>query len=73
MAKPDNREDNVAHLQEMTKDTLRKIEETKDYLEEFGDEISSGEAATLKAKNERRKESVQKFRSELKDEARDNE
>lgn len=69
MAKPDNRADNVPHLQEMTKDTLRNIEETEEYLEEFGDEISEGEKRTLQAKNERRRNSVQKFRNEIKDEA----
>jgi small acid-soluble spore protein (thioredoxin-like protein) len=71
MAKPDNRSDNVAHLQEMTKDTLQKLHDTEDYLAEFGAEIPQHEKETLLAKNERRKESVQKFRNEIKDEAHD--
>jgi small acid-soluble spore protein (thioredoxin-like protein) len=72
MAKPDNRSDNVPHLQEMTKDTLQKVNDTEQYLAEFGAEIPQHEKETLLAKNERRRDSVQAFRSEIKDEANDN-
>jgi len=70
MAKPDNRADNVPHLQEAIQNTLRKKHDTEDYLSEFGDEIPVSEKETLLAKNERRAAAIEKFRSEVKDEAR---
>lgn len=69
MAKPDNRSDNVEHLQKMTQDTLQNMSKTEQYLNEFGEEIPEQEKETLLAKNERRKASVRKFRNEIKDEA----
>ncbi|WP_439116450.1 small acid-soluble spore protein Tlp [Paenibacillus antri] len=69
MAKPDNREDNVPHLQEAIQNTLKKQHDTEDYLEEFADEIPVSEKETLLAKNERRQAAIEKFRSEVKDEA----
>jgi len=71
MAKPDDRSDNVAHLVEMTKDTIKNIHEAEDYLSEFGDEIPAKEKEDILAKNERRRESIAKFRREIKDEAHD--
>lgn len=70
MAKPDNRADNVPHLQESIKNTLGKLHDTEEYLEEFGDEISASEKENLTEKNERRRDAVEKFRREVKDEAR---
>ncbi|WP_309118341.1 small acid-soluble spore protein Tlp [Paenibacillus sp.] len=69
MAKPDNREDNVPHLQKAIQNTLKKKHDTEDYLGEFADEIPVSEKETLLAKNERRQEAIEKFRSEVKDEA----
>jgi len=69
MAKPDNRADNVPHLQKAIQNTLKAKHDTEDYLEEFGDEIPVSEKETLLAKNERRQEAIEKFRSEVKDEA----
>ena len=37
MAKPDNREDNVEHLQQAVQNTIENYREAEDYLEEFGD------------------------------------
>ncbi|HZG56993.1 small acid-soluble spore protein Tlp [Paenibacillus sp.] len=69
MAKPDNRADNVPHLQKAIQNTLKKKHATEEYLEEFGDEIPTSEMETLLEKNERRQAAVEKFRSEVKDEA----
>ena len=69
MAKPDDRSDNVEKLQENVQNTLQNLHETEDYLNKFSDELSSKERHNLEAKNERRKNSIDSFRSEIKDEA----
>lgn len=70
MAKPDNRADNVEHLQEHVQNTIDNLEEAEAYLSEHAEEISGEEAANIRAKNERRRESIKGLRSEIKDEAR---
>ncbi|MNO99561.1 Small, acid-soluble spore protein Tlp [compost metagenome] len=70
MAKPDNRKDNVAHLQNAVQNTIENYQEAKDYLEEFGDEISTQEKTQIEEKNERRKHSISGFKEEIKDESR---
>jgi small acid-soluble spore protein (thioredoxin-like protein) len=71
MAKPDNREDNVEHLQEHVQNTIDNLEESQEYIEEFGDEISKKELGHIVDKNERRRESIAGFREEIIDEAAD--
>lgn len=61
---PDDRSDNVEKLQEMivnTDDNIRKAEATMDNLS--GEELSR-----VEAKNERRRESIEAMRAEIKDE-----
>ncbi|MGM1044614.1 small acid-soluble spore protein (thioredoxin-like protein) [Paenibacillus uliginis N3/975] len=70
MPKPDNREDNVHRLQDAVQDTIENFREAKDYLNEFGDEISESEKEQILEKNERRKKSISGFREEIKDEAK---
>lgn len=65
--KPDDRSDNVEKLQEMianTDDNIRKAEQTMHNL-------SGEELAQVEAKNERRRESMEAMRSEIKDEVSD--
>lgn len=69
MPKPDNRKDNVAHLQNAVQDTIENFREAKEYLNEFGEEISSSEKEQILEKNNRRKKSIDGFRDEIKDEA----
>jgi small acid-soluble spore protein (thioredoxin-like protein) len=69
MAKPDNRADNVDHLQEHVKNTIDNLEEAEGYLDEHADEISSEEINNITNKNENRRESISGFREEIKDEA----
>ncbi len=71
MAKPDNRADNVEHLQKAVQNTLENLHEAEDYLSEHADEIGSTELNQIRSKNERRRESIQGFREEIKDEAHD--
>jgi small acid-soluble spore protein (thioredoxin-like protein) len=69
LAKPDNRADNEAHLQEHIDHTLENLREAEDYLDEQSDEITSNENQDIEAKNDRRKESINGFIAEKKDEA----
>lgn len=69
MAKPDNRADNVEHLQQNIQNTQDNLNEAEDYLNEFASEISSQEREQIEDKNERRKRSIEGFREEVKDEA----
>lgn len=69
MAKPDNRADNVDHLQKSIDNTIENLNEAEDYLSEHADEISPQEREQIASKNERRRESLDAFRSEIKDEA----
>lgn len=70
MSKEDNRKDNVEHLQNAIENTIENYQEAKDYLEEFGDEISAKEKTQINEKNERRKHSISGFQEEIKDESR---
>ncbi|MBW5467199.1 small acid-soluble spore protein Tlp [Brevibacillus formosus] len=69
MAKPDDRSDNAEKLQQMISNTEENIRESEDYLTAHAGEISAEEKATLEAKNERREESIEGFRAEIKDES----
>jgi len=69
MAKPDNRGDNEAHLQEHIDHTIANLHEAEDYLDEHASEITAEEKQIIKAKNDRRKESIRSFIAEKKDES----
>jgi small acid-soluble spore protein (thioredoxin-like protein) len=69
LAKPDNRADNEAHLQEHIDHTIANLQDDEDYLDEHADEITSDEKQMIEAKNDRRKESINGFVAEKKDEA----
>ncbi|WP_248925582.1 small acid-soluble spore protein Tlp [Paenibacillus hamazuiensis] len=71
MAKPDNRSDNVEHLQQHINHTIENLEEAEEYLDEHADEISPEEKSSILEKNEHRRESLQAFREEIRDEATD--
>ncbi|MGO4271968.1 small acid-soluble spore protein Tlp [Paenibacillus sp. TAF58] len=68
MAKPDNREDNPARLQNAIDHTIANLHEAEDYLDEHADEITADEKESIESKNERRKESISGFIEEKKDE-----
>ncbi|MFP4974869.1 small acid-soluble spore protein Tlp [Paenibacillus sp. CN-4] len=67
--KPDNRSDNVKHLQKNIHNTIENYREAQDYLSEHADEITGAEKSQIEAKNERRLDSIRGFREEVKDEA----
>ncbi|MDP4106490.1 MAG: small acid-soluble spore protein Tlp [Bacillota bacterium] len=64
--KPDDRSDNVEKLQEMICNTIENMEEAEESLD-FTD--SEEQRQMIEAKNERRRESIDSFRAEVKDEA----
>lgn len=70
VAKPDDRSDNVEHLQDAVQNTIENLNEAEDYLSEHADEIGSTERSRIEEKNGNRRESIRGFRSEIKDEAR---
>lgn len=70
MAKPDNRADNVEKLQAHVQNTIDRLEEAEEYLALHGDEIDETERRNIEVKNEHRRESIERFRNEIKDEAR---
>lgn len=62
--KPDDRSDNVEKLQEMIHDTYENIAEAEEHLN-----WASGEdRENIKEKNERRRQAIEGFRAEIKDE-----
>ncbi|GAB6180983.1 hypothetical protein JCM14036_23020 [Desulfotomaculum defluvii] len=69
MAKPDDRSDNVEKLQEMVQNTIQNLEEAHETLQ--NDSLSQEQKQAIIAKNKRREESIESFRSEIKDEYRD--
>ncbi|HEY8910852.1 MAG TPA: small acid-soluble spore protein Tlp [Desulfosporosinus sp.] len=69
MAKPDNRADNEAHLQEHIDHTIANLHKAEDYLDEHADEISINDKQAIEAKNDRRKDSINGFIAEKRDEA----
>lgn len=69
MAKPDNRADNEAHLQEHIDHTFANLREAEDYLDVHADEIPSDQKQSIEEKNDRRKESIKSFIAEKRDES----
>lgn len=67
--KPDDRSDNVEKLQEMVHDTIENMHEAEETMQ-----FSEGEQRQkIAKKNERRRESIESMREEIKDEVRNQE
>jgi small acid-soluble spore protein (thioredoxin-like protein) len=63
---PDDRSDNVEKLQSMVFHTIQNMERAE---ESMANTDSQEQMQAIEAKNDRRRESIDAFRSELKDEA----
>ncbi|MFD2682309.1 small acid-soluble spore protein Tlp [Bacillus seohaeanensis] len=63
---PDDRSDNVEKLQSMVHHTIENMERAEESMA-YTD--SEEQLQSIQAKNERRRESIDSFRSEIKDEA----
>ncbi|WP_174733414.1 small acid-soluble spore protein Tlp [Mesobacillus harenae] len=61
---PDNRSDNIEKLQSMVQHTIENMEEAEAAMA-FSNE---DEQARIKEKNERRRDSIESFRNEIRDE-----
>ncbi|MNV96456.1 Small, acid-soluble spore protein Tlp [compost metagenome] len=70
MAKPDNRADNMQHLQQNIQHTIQNLHEAEQYLDEHADEMDAQEYTQINEKNQRREASIRSSRAEVKDEAR---
>lgn len=68
MAKPDDRSDNVEKLQKMIDNTMENIRESREYMKAHADEMPAEQREQMQAKNERREQSIEAFREEIKDE-----
>lgn len=64
--KPDDRSDNVERIQENISNTIENIERANDMIEKTSDPKMK---RTLEERNERREETLDGLRSEIKDEA----
>ena len=69
MAKPDNRADSEAYLQDQIGNTFVNLQKAEDYLDEHADEITDDERQAIEAKNDRRQESINDLIAEKRDEA----
>lgn len=63
---PDNRADNVAHLQKSIDDTVRNMRKADAVIRATSNDKTRAE---LSAKNDRREDALNAFRHEIKDEA----
>ncbi|GLI84714.1 small acid-soluble spore protein Tlp [Rossellomorea marisflavi] len=64
--RPDDRRDNAQKLQSMVQNTLENIDKAEESMA-FTD--SEEQLESIRQKNERRKESIESFRQEIKDES----
>lgn len=64
-ANPDDRSDNVEKLQEMVQNTIDNFNEAKETAEVSNEQ----DRAAIEAKNQRRLESIDSLKSEIKDES----
>lgn len=67
-SKPDNRRDNVDHIQYNITKTIQNIELAEDMIAKTDDQKMK---KTLEEKNERRREALDGMREEIQDEATD--
>lgn len=63
--KPDDRSDNVEKLQTMVQNTIENMNEAEESMQFANEE----DRARIAAKNDRRRESIDEMRSEIKDES----
>ena len=69
MAKPDDRSNNAERIERTIGHTLQNMDEANDFLKAHSEEMSEEQKQEIKAKNERRRQSIDGLREEVKDEA----
>ncbi|WP_430791474.1 small acid-soluble spore protein Tlp [Virgibacillus flavescens] len=70
-AKPDDRSDNAEKIENTIGHTMQNRNEAGDYVKAHSEEISEEEKRQIKGKNQRREESIESLRAEIKDEVND--
>ncbi|MDN3955864.1 small acid-soluble spore protein Tlp [Sporolactobacillus laevolacticus] len=69
MAKPDDRSDNMEKIAKNIGHTLQNMDEANDFVKAHGNEMSEEEKQQIQEKNQRREQSIEGLRDEIKDEA----
>lgn len=67
--KPDDRSDNVEHLQEHIENTYEDLDDAEDYLAAHDEEMRPEQEEPIRDKNRRRREAIEGYRDEIEDEA----
>lgn len=67
--KPDDRSDNVERLQDHLENTYETLEDAEDFVRAHDETLHPKQIQQVKAKNERRREAIEGYRDEIKDEA----
>ncbi|MFD2925698.1 small acid-soluble spore protein Tlp [Halobacillus naozhouensis] len=70
MAKPDDRSNNKERIEKNIGHTLQNMDEANDYVKAHSEEMSKDEMDQIQEKNQRREESIEGLREELKDEGK---
>ncbi|WP_079530033.1 small acid-soluble spore protein Tlp [Halobacillus hunanensis] len=70
MAKPDDRSNNKERIEKNIGHTLQNMDEANDYVKAHSEEMSQDEMNQIQEKNQRREESIESLREELKDEGK---
>ncbi|MDP9727425.1 small acid-soluble spore protein Tlp [Alicyclobacillus tolerans] len=65
---PDNRSDNVLHLQKAIRNTQENMREAEDFLKAHEEEMHTEDIKDIQAKNDRRQRAIHGMREEIKDE-----
>lgn len=73
MAKPDDRSDNAEKIQNMIGNTIDNLEESEDFLAEHAEEIAPDQRQAMERNNRNRRQSIQGFRNEMRDESSESE
>ncbi|WP_054703431.1 small acid-soluble spore protein Tlp [Bacillus sp. JCM 19041] len=68
MAKPDDRSNNPERIENAIGHTLQNMDEARDFEKAHSEELSADDKQQIDQKNQRREESIDSLRSELKDE-----
>ncbi|MDI3297945.1 MAG: small acid-soluble spore protein Tlp [Bacillota bacterium] len=71
MPKPDDRSDNVARLQEQIENTFENLREAQERLRADSRDLPEEQEDAIRRKNQRRREAIEGFREEIRDEVDD--
>ncbi|MDQ0300048.1 small acid-soluble spore protein (thioredoxin-like protein) [Salibacterium salarium] len=69
--KPDDRSNNPERIENTIGHTLQNMDEARDFEKAHSEELSEEEKQQIEAKNQRREESIDGMRQEIKDEVND--